>query len=98
MPSLADDTERSEHCAAMLKALAHPLRLRIVAILASREEHVNAMAEHLGVRQSVVSQHLRILRMSDLVSARREDGLAIYRLTLDSLVQLVSCIERCAAG
>ena len=45
---LPADHERACHCAEVLKAVAHPLRLRIVAILCRGEEHVNALASRLG--------------------------------------------------
>ena len=79
----------------VLKAVAHPIRLRIVSTLAEGATHVNALAEALAVPQSIVSQQLRILRMSRLVEAQREDGLAVYRLTEPHLKDLLGCIERC---
>ena len=90
------NAERAEHCAEVLKAVAHPLRLRIIAILCRGEEHVNALAEELGAPQAIVSQQLRILRMHDLVEARRQDGFARYRLLEPALRELVGCMERCS--
>ncbi len=79
-----------------MKALAHPLRLRIVAILSESDEHVNALAEELEVPQSVVSQHLRILRMENLVGVERKDGFSVYRLLEPQIVNLLNCMERCS--
>ncbi len=93
---IPDDTDRAEHCADVLKAVAHPLRLRIVAALCQGEEHVNALAERLGATQAIVSQQLRILRMHRLVEARRSDGFAWYRLLEPNLRTLVACMDRCA--
>ncbi len=93
---IPDDTDRAEHCADVLKAVAHPLRLRIVAALCQGEEHVNALAERLGATQAIVSQQLRILRMHGLVEARRSDGFAWYRLFEPNLRTLVACMDRCA--
>lgn len=78
-----------------IKALAHPLRLRIVAILSESDAHVNALAEELEVPQSVVSQHLRILRMENLVGVERKDGFSVYRLLEPQIVNLLNCMERC---
>ncbi len=94
--TIPDDTRRAEHCAGVLKAVAHPLRLRIVAALCQGEEHVNALAERLGASQAIVSQQLRILRLHDLVGVRREDGFAWYRLLEPNLKSLVGCMDRCA--
>ena len=94
--SLPDAPDRAEHCSEVLKAVAHPLRLRIVAILCDGDAHVNALAERLGVSQAIVSQQLRILRMRGLVGAAREGGFARYSLLEPQLRDLVSCVERCS--
>ncbi len=78
-----------------LKALGHPVRLRIVAALVEGPLHVGALAERLGVPQPVVSQQLRILRMRHLVEATRVSGLAVYRISEPSLYQLVDCLQGC---
>ena len=74
MGSLAEDRPRAERLADILKALAHPARLRIVAVLCDRKETVIGIAERLDIKQAIVSQQLRILRMSGLVAATRENG------------------------
>jgi ArsR family transcriptional regulator len=92
---IASDAARADHVADVLKAVAHPLRLRIVAILCRGEEHVTALAEKVGASQAIVSQQLRILRSHGLVAARREGGFARYRLVEQNLRGLVRCMERC---
>jgi DNA-binding transcriptional ArsR family regulator len=89
------DHERARHCAEVLKAVAHPLRLRIIAILCQGEENVNALAARLGEPQAIVSQQLRILRLRGLVAPECRDGFSIYRLTEPALRDLVGCMERC---
>jgi ArsR family transcriptional regulator len=83
------------HVAEVLKAVAHPLRLRIVASLCEREAHVGALAERLGASQAIVSQQLRILRSHGLVAATRTGGFARYRLVERNLRGLVRCMENC---
>ena len=95
MRTLRADPEVANLAAAKIKALAHPLRLRIVAVLSETETHVNALAGELSVPQSVVSQHLRILRMEGLVDLERKDGFSVYRLLEPRIVNLLSCIESC---
>jgi DNA-binding transcriptional ArsR family regulator len=92
---LSDRPERADQIAELLKALAHPLRLRIVAILCQGEQHVSALAELLGSKQAIVSQQLRILRMRRLVDVARRDGFAHYRLAEPHLREMVSCMEGC---
>ncbi len=94
-PDLRKDARRAAHCAEILKAVAHPLRLRIVAILVGGEAHVTALARRLGAGQAIVSQQLRILRSHGLVGATRANGFATYRLLEPSLRELVGCLERC---
>jgi ArsR family transcriptional regulator len=89
------DSDRALHVADVLKAVAHPLRLRIVASLCEREENVGDLAEKLGASQAIVSQQLRILRSHGLVAANREGGFARYRLVEQNLRGLVRCMENC---
>ena len=95
MGSLAEARPRAEYLADVLKALAHPARLRIVAALCEGEESVIGLAERLGLPQAIVSQQLRILRMSGLVAAEREGGFARYSLAQPRLRELVCCLEGC---
>ena len=87
--------ERAEHLADMLKAIAHPLRLRLVALLVERDHCVTELAERLGVDQAIASQQLRILRMRGLVAVSRSDGFANYRLAEPRLINLLDCLEGC---
>jgi ArsR family transcriptional regulator len=95
MGSLAEARPRAKYLADVLKALAHPARLRIVAALCEGEESVIGLAGRLGMPQAIVSQQLRILRMSGLVAAERSGGFARYRLAQPRLRQLVKCLEGC---
>jgi len=94
-PPISTDPGRAEHVSEVLKAVAHPVRLRIVAILCAGEANVTAIAERLGVAQPIVSQQLRILRAAGLVAASREGGFATYRLLEPNLRDLVRCMDRC---
>jgi ArsR family transcriptional regulator len=88
-------SERAGRLAEMLRAVAHPLRLRIIALLCGQETNVNTLAERLPAAQAIVSQHLRILRMSRLVEVTRAGGEARYRLAEPHLVDLIRCVESC---
>ncbi len=95
MASLAETRPRAAHLADILKALAHPERLRIVAALAEQEQTVTGLAERLGLPQAVVSQQLRSLRMSGRAAAVRQGGFARYRLAEPRLRDLLACLEGC---
>jgi ArsR family transcriptional regulator len=94
-PAISNDSARAAKVAEVLKAVAHPLRLRLVAILVEREANVGQLAEALGAEQAIVSQQLRILRHNGLVAADREGGFATYRLVERHLAGLVHCMEHC---
>lgn len=89
------DEDRATHLAEVLKAVAHPIRLRIVAVLCAGDEHVGALADRLGASQPIVSQQLRVLRNLGLVAASRENGFSWYRLSEPALRDLVCCMEKC---
>ena len=95
MLTLADQPELAAEAANILKAVAHPLRLRIVDVLIAGDTHVGALAERLEVKQAIVSQQLRILRMQGLVKVTRCDGLAVYSLAETHLRNLLGCVEGC---
>ena len=91
---LRDDPARAAHTAEVLKAVAHPLRLRIIALLCEAEHNVNELADSLDVPQPIVSQQLRILRMRHLVDCTRQGGHSRYYLVEQHLKTLVSCMEK----
>jgi ArsR family transcriptional regulator len=90
------DAVAAGSAAEILKAIAHPVRLAIIALLVDEESlQVNAIAERLALKQPLVSQQLHILRMHRLVEAERKNGTATYRLTQPHLADLVRCMENC---
>jgi DNA-binding transcriptional ArsR family regulator len=93
---LHQNIDRAQHLAEMLKALAHPIRLRIIALLCQGRQHVTGLSEQLDVPQAIISQQLRILRMKGLVLVERSQGYAYYRLGEPQLENLVHCMEGCS--
>ena len=75
-------TNGVERLAVYLKALSDPTRLRIVKLLNEHQNPlcVNALAHRLGVSQSAVSQHLRVLRQAGLVRGRRHGPFVHYSI------------------
>jgi ArsR family transcriptional regulator len=67
--------------ALLLRALAHPVRMRIVSLLSDGELCVKRLEEILGIPQPSVSQHLTRLRYAGLISSERRGHLVCYRLT-----------------
>jgi DNA-binding transcriptional ArsR family regulator len=96
MKPLRSNPKKAEHIAEVLKAVAHPLRIRIVAVLCAGEETVGDLAERLDAAQPIVSQQLRILRTQGLVAVTRGGGFARYRIAEPALHDLVCCMEKCS--
>lgn len=73
---------KSVELASLFKALSEPVRVRLMALLLSREELcVCDLVEALGLPQSVVSRHLAYLRNHNLVSASRRGVWMYYRIS-----------------
>lgn len=75
-----------------LKALAHPLRYRILAALAEGERNVGEIEEASGIIQPALSQQLAILRKAELVTTRREAKQIYYAIALDQLDEALAAI------
>ena len=87
-----------EQAAAVMRVLAHPHRLRICELLLAGEVSVGKMAEHLGLPQNAVSQHLSIMRAHGVVARERNGKMAYYRVVHPSAGWLLSCVRRHARG
>ncbi|MHB8512094.1 MAG: ArsR/SmtB family transcription factor [Actinomycetota bacterium] len=77
--------EAVERAAASLRLLADPTRMKVLWALAQGESSVSCLAELAGANPPTVSQHLAKLRLSGLVTARRE-GTFIYYSVADAHV------------
>ena len=76
----------------LLKALANRNRLMILCILAEGEKSVGALAKTLGIRETVVSQHLALLRKDGLVKPRRDAQTIHYSLAASEARRLIETL------
>lgn len=74
LPVIGDD------CASRLKVLADETRLAVLRQLLAGPKHVGEMNEALGIDQSLLSHHLKVLREAGLVQSRRDGKAVLYRL------------------
>jgi DNA-binding transcriptional ArsR family regulator len=96
MKSLPDNVQRAEQIAEMLKALSHPLRIRILAVLSeSGQKNVTGLATRLGASQSFVSRQLGVLRTHGLLVGSRVGQSVQYTLARPRLRDLVKYLEGC---
>ena len=92
--------EDVETASRSLKAISHPLRLKILCVLGENEVSVQDIVECVGTSQSNISQHLAILRDKGILASRKEANRVFYRvgdartLKLISMMQEVFCTTR----
>ncbi|MBF0271283.1 MAG: winged helix-turn-helix transcriptional regulator [Magnetococcales bacterium] len=73
-----------------MKALAHPLRLKVIVALRDRELSVQELVDAVGTTQSNVSQHLTIMRDKNILDSRREANQVFYRVGDCKVLDLVA--------
>jgi ArsR family transcriptional regulator len=83
-----------EVTAEVLKAMAHPVRLGVVEILAGGERTCTELFEKLGCSQSMMSQQLKILQSQGLVAIRKEGTLKYCSLQNPDFLKLFDCMHR----
>ncbi len=81
-----------------LKAIAHPLRLKILCVLGDQEACVQEIVEAVGTSQSNISQHLAILREKSVLSTRKDANRVFYRVGDPRILQLVSMMREVFCG
>jgi ArsR family transcriptional regulator len=81
-----------------LRALADPIRCRIVWLLAHEQLCVCHLTEELGVRQPLVSHHVRALRDAGLIEGERFRYWTYYRLRPEALEGLADSLSDLVAA
>lgn len=77
-----------------LKAMAHPLRLKILCILGSCSEvSVQDIVEQVGTSQSNISQHLSILREKGILASRKDANKVYYRIGDPKILNLIGSMR-----
>lgn len=86
-----------DHLAELAKALAHPARLRIVRLLQATPGCIGGdIVGAVGLAQSTVSEHLRILKAAGIISGEIDGPRVCYALTSDALEPLAEFISNLA--
>ena len=80
--------------AAFFKALAHPVRIRILEILVRGERGVHELQELLELDQPTVSQHLAVLRAKNIVDTRKEGAAVRYTVRDPAVAELLDVARR----
>jgi DNA-binding transcriptional ArsR family regulator len=91
MNAVAGELQRFK--AEFFRALAHPIRIRILEALLQGERSVQELQDTLDLEQPVVSQHLAVLRAKNIVSSRK-DGTSVRYLVRDPLIGELLAVAR----
>ena len=80
------DINRAARC---LKAMSHPLRLKILCVLGTESISVQDIVEQVGTSQSNIAQHLAILREKDSLGHKKEANRVYYYIDDERMLQLI---------
>ena len=81
-----------------LKAIAHPLRLKILCVLGNDELSVQEIVDCVGTSQSNISQHLAILREKDVLRKRKDANRVFYRIGDERMLTLIGMMREVFCG
>ncbi len=84
------EIERAARC---LKAMSHPLRLKILCVLGTGTLSVQDIVEQVGTSQSNISQHLSILREKDILGCNKEANRVFYYVDDERMLQLIRMMK-----
>lgn len=83
-----------EFKADLFKALAHPVRIRTLELLALRDRPVSDLLADLGIEASHLSQHLAVLRRAGVVTSRRQGNTVRYSLAHPAVAEMLAAARR----
>lgn len=96
MPDVALQAQKLDHCASVLKAIAHPLRIAIIELLEDQDKlSVTEIHEQLQVEQAVASHHLGILKNKGVLVSHRDGKNMRYELKHRQITRIIEIMERC---
>lgn len=98
MINLLEKEEDIDKATKALKAMAHPLRLKILCALKSQELPVLEIVKLVGSSQSNISQHIDILRTKGIVESRRNGNRILCRVKDAKILRLVANMQEVFCG
>ncbi len=91
--SLITRDEDIDRASRSLKAMSHPLRLKILCTLSDQELAVQDIVERVGTSQSNISQHLAILRDKGILSSRKDANRVFYKVVDSRTLRLIEMMR-----
>ncbi len=95
---LMDKDEHIEQASRAMKAMSHPLRLKILCVLGDQEVSVQDIVDNVGTSQSNISQHLAILRDKGVLRTRKDANRVFYRVGDPRTLKLISMMRDVFCG
>ncbi len=95
---LITQQEHIETAARALKAISHPLRLKILCVVGDQEVCVQDIVDAVGTSQSNISQHLAILRDKGVLQTRKDANRVFYRVADARTLQLIVLMREVFCG
>ena len=86
--------EMQQFKADFFKALSHPLRIRILELLAEGDKNVNELQSIIGSEGSAVSQQLMVLRSKNIVSGKTDGNKVVYTLRDPMILELLEVAQK----
>lgn len=86
--------EMQQFKAEFFKALAHPLRIRILELLGDGEKNVNELQQAIGSGGSAVSQQLAVLRARNIVTGAKIGNRVVYSLRDPLITELLDVAKK----
>ncbi len=93
IPELMSREEDIQRASRSLKAMSHPLRLKILCVLGADERSVQEIVAAVGTSQSNISQHLAILRDKGILASRKEANRVYYRVGDNRTLRLIEMMQ-----
>ncbi len=95
---LIEKQEQIETAARALKAISHPLRLKILCVVGDEGVCVQDIVDAVGTTQSNISQHLAILRDKGVLQTRKDANRVFYRVCDARTLQLIVLMREVFCG
>jgi DNA-binding transcriptional ArsR family regulator len=92
VPDPAAMDQAADAACELLKSLASPVRLKILCQLSAGELPVGELAARLGIRETLASQHLALLRKDGLVGSRRDGRSIFYRIGSANAARVIATL------
>lgn len=90
--------QQIEDASRAMKAMSHPLRLKIVCVLGDREVSVQDIVDQVGTSQSNISQHLALMREKGVLRTRKDANRVYYRLADERMLEVIALVRDVFCG